>query len=283
MVQDFLEVTKMQQQVTWEKVRSSQDYREFLKNYIEEKSIRVADFARAAGCHRGFPADVISGKRRITTKSYYAFEQALRLPADGKKMFRYLVAMGEPDFLPELDRAKIAASLASIRQKSWGKTRRNLKETGLQIQDVLQNTDVPLVFSATGGPETGASFSDIQIRTKKSPEDLQQILGLMVNIGLLKNVDDKYYSQDMHLFWQGIDQKKAMTTLFQKYCLAASAKAEQKWSSEKELFFFSNLCVQESQLPQLKKALRETIMTFVDESLQPDGDCVVKLSASMFI
>lgn len=268
----------------WNKVRESQDYRSFLKAYLDEKSISLSDFARAAGCHRGFPGDVISRKRRLTAKSFYGFEKALRLPADGKKLFRLLVAREEDDVLNEVDRLKLPESIQSLKAKSWVRSRRNIKEiVKTSLEDLLQRPEVPLVFAATGDGQKGATYDQIQSRVHLKIDLLDRTLEQLVNSGLLKFENERYYSQDLHVFFQGVDSQEILGKLFRKAVLDSAERSAVSWNSKDEFFFFSNLCIRKNQLPELKEALRNTVLSFVDEAIQADGDQIVKLTASLHL
>ncbi|MGZ3775531.1 MAG: hypothetical protein ACXVCY_09920 [Pseudobdellovibrionaceae bacterium] len=268
----------------WDKLKSSSSYREFLRFYLEEKSLSFSDLARAVGCHRGFPKDIISGKRRLTSKSYYDFEKALRIPAEGRKMFRYLVAYEEKDVLPELDRRKLPTLITSLKCKSWSRSRRDItKIENTGIQNILSDPNVSLVFAATGDCQRGASFTEIKQRTRLDDKVLENTLNGLISSRLLKLDSGRYFSSDLHIFIQDLDQKKILSNLFRHASLSASLRASEKWNSDSEFFFLSNICVRKSQMPELKKALKETVLAFVDNSIDEEGDCIVKVMTSFHL
>ena len=102
--------------VLLKQLQQSTDYRSFLRVYLAGRSLSLSDFARAAGFGRSFPSDVLSKKRRLTSKSAYAFEKALKLPIAGKKFFRLLVALEEHDSFPEISRDGIKCQMSNSNQ-----------------------------------------------------------------------------------------------------------------------------------------------------------------------
>lgn len=78
---------KEQGEFLFQKLRQSTSYREFLKIYLDSRALSLSDWARATGFGRGFLEYVLSGKRRLTMKSYHPFEKALTVPLVGKNFF----------------------------------------------------------------------------------------------------------------------------------------------------------------------------------------------------
>jgi transcriptional regulator with XRE-family HTH domain len=270
------------QETLFRKLRQSANYRDFLQTYLTLRNLTLSDFARATGFGRGFPGDIISGKRRLTAKSYYPFEKALKLPLLGKKLFRLLVAVAEPDIFPELDRVHLDAHLQDLRKKPWDRSRRQVQEIESPgFHQLLKEYEVMKVYAAAGNPDTGASREQILRRTRLPAAELDKNLQKLEDIGLLHREDRQYFPKDLHLFLQTSDRSQILTTLFQRATEVAHRRVSQAADSKSEFFFTSQFCVSEIHMPALKAALRETILKFVDDSIDPEGDRVIRLLLSM--
>ncbi len=268
----------------WEKLRSSANYRAFLKAYLQERSLSLSDLARATGFARGFPSDVISGRRRLTAQSCFAFEKALRLPAPGRKLFRLLVAFEEPDLFPDVDRKIIAHTIEDLRRKPWRKARREiLSAEDLKAHDVLCSLRSAMVYAACGSPEQPATWNQLLHRTQISEDLLLAEVERMMSAGLIQKIKKSsesealFVPQDLHVFIQPDQSTNLMKSIFRESARAAAERAETAMNSESEFFFSSVFTVNSSRLPELKKTLREAILKFVDESLQADGESLAKV------
>jgi len=274
----------LKESTDYNNLKESSNYREFLKNYLEARSLSLSDLARATGFGRGFPGDVISGKRRLTAKSYPPFEKALKLPLIGKRIFKNLVALEESDLFPELSAAQARQNLMELRLRPWNRPHRRVFEKDhASFQHLLQDSDVIGVYAAAGTPESGATGEQLRQRTRLSDKDLESSLAKLEKAGLLKKNGDRYYPTDLHLFLQTSDQSRLLTGLFQKAAERAHRRAPTGVTSPTEFYFTSQFCVHEKDLPALKAALRETILKFVDESLVAEGDRVVKLLTALHL
>ncbi|MFN7906397.1 MAG: hypothetical protein ACK5P5_14545 [Pseudobdellovibrionaceae bacterium] len=269
----------------WSQLRNAKDYRNFLKIYLEIRNLSLSDFARAAGCHRGFPGDVISGKRRLTAQSSFVFEKALKAPLAAKKFFRSLIALEEEDLYPEIDRNKIDLLITELRQKNWNRSHREMSESS--IKDPLLLMKIPKfmsVFAASGSPGHGAYQHQIQKRTGIHEPELSDILTQLATVGLVKKIHGDFFEpQELHLFVKNTDQAQLMKNIFQNAAALASRRVDLAATSKSEMFFASSFCIQESKMPELKNLLRQTILNFIDESIDADGDRVVQLITALHI
>ena len=268
----------------WRPLREAADYRTFIKLYLDHKSLKHSDLARACGFARGFPSDVLSGRRRLTAKSCHAFEKGMKsLPMNGRKLFRMLVAKAEPDVFPELTDKKVSQSIESLRKKPWTRTRRNLSaKSNSVLLDVFQSSESATIYAAAGNPEAGASIDELEARTGFPTSKIYLILKKMIKVGLItEKTDERFYPEDLHLF---VDSQEAgnevFKSLFTQACKAAGQRMPKAMTSDSEFFFSSHLCVAEKDLPRLKKALKETILQFADDAISHDGDRMVQLTTA---
>jgi transcriptional regulator with XRE-family HTH domain len=272
----------LQKHESWNKIRASEDYRSFLKTYLSEFSLSYSDFARVAGVTRGFPSDVIQGKRRLTSQSCFHFEKALKLPAAGRQLFRMLVAKEEPDEFPEFRPVRVLQAIDELRTKTWLEPRRTLHDREApQARTVFQDRKAALVYASSGEPGKGATFDEMLKRTRLKEAELREVIDRLVAAGILRREEDRLISQELHLFVPAADRNAMFTKIFQNACQAASESVVRAVDSEQDMFFTSAFCVKESQLPMLKAALRETVLRFVDNSIAPDGDRIVHLISAL--
>jgi hypothetical protein len=277
--------TLVENDFDWQRLSRAENYREFLKIYLEVRSRKRSDLARSAGVGRGFPGDVISKKRRLTPKSYYAFEKALKVPSQGRKLFRLLVAREEADVLPALDRGQIETEIDIIRKKSWLPARRNVgSRENSNSQNVFKDHATILVYAASGQPEQGATLEEIKLRTGLDDEKIKKALKNLSETGLVQMDQQaaKYIPRDLHLFFKTDDAGRLLVEFFQRACMAAAKRIPVAVESEQELFFSSTFCISKANLPKLKIALRETVLRFVDDAIQPDGDSLVNFLAALY-
>lgn len=269
----------------WTAVRDAPDYRRFLSAYLEMRGRSLSDLARATGYGRGFPGDVISGRRRLTERSCRAFESALKIPPQGKRLFRLLVASAEPDLFPDLDPASVARAIGDLRSRPWGRVRGELNlHSGGQTNDILSNSLALGVYAAAGAPGVGATFLEICNRTRASDREIVHTLRQLQEAGLISHREGRYEPTELHLFLRAVDTNTSFTALFRTACqLAAERASAVSTDSEREMFFTSAFCVREESLAELKSELRKTMLKFVDDSIDPNGDRVVRLIAGLHL
>lgn len=264
-----------------EKLKNCKDYRSFLTCYLELQNINYAVFASQAGFGRGFPSDVISGKRRLTPKSAPAFEQALKLPSTVKHLFRLLVAQEESDTFIDVDRTVLPELIKAARQKIALRPRRsNVKIEGLALSTILSDSRSMALLAASGSPENGASETQLRERTQIKSPTFERLLQNLIEQNLIIQKNGQYLPQDLHLHFQTTDRDSLLTNIFQKAARSASEKSLSR-DEGSELFFASQFCVSEKDMPQFKIKLRELITSFVTDSINEDGDRVVKLTTAL--
>lgn len=271
-----------ERKASWSKTRNAPDYRSFLRAYLEESGWSLSDLARAAGFGRGFPGDVISGKRRLTAKSYRAFENALKIPAAGKRLFRCLVGKEEPEVFPGLDPRKIDRALKDLRARPWTGNRKQIAaEENPRAHALFAHPDAFAVYAAAGSAEAGATRDRIRVRTRLGEAAMDRAIESLVNAGILLREDERYRPESTHVFLKASERDECFARLFQAMSERAAERAPKGVSSDRELFLVSSFCVDERKLPELKTALRKTLLQFVDDSIEADGDRLVQLVTSL--
>ena len=266
-------------------LRKASDYRNFLTIYLKLFDYSLSDFARATGFGRGFPGDVISGKRRLTAKSSHAFEKALKLPVKGKKLFRFLVANEELDLYPEIDRAQVFAEILNLKNQPWKKTRTEIQETSVvRIKTLGFDKKMFTVYAAAGDFLTGASFKEIQERTGFTSNEIFKFSDNLEKLGLLEIKDStRVIPKDLHLFLKTADQSSLLQQTFHQSVELAEKRIGSIDKDRNDFFFNSSFCIHKDKLPKLKEELRETILKFVDNSIESSGDGIAHLLLALHL
>lgn len=265
----------------FEKLKSAADYREFLRDYLALKGLTLSKFARLTGHARGYPSDVIGGRRRLTLQSFRSFEKALKLPPSGKKFFRCLVAAEESDIFPSSSLIALSKSLVELRLASWQPAFREVSEI-LGAEDLLKKPSTLMVLASLGTPESGAHLDEISVRSGFPKEVLIKILKGLIEVRMVTTLEDKYYGTDFHLFLSAQHQRESFKSLFQTVCSSAGTRATNHLESKEEMFLSSFLCIKSERLPEFKIELKQLLLRFVDDCVSPDGDQTVSLVAALF-
>ncbi len=268
----------------WDSLRLAPDYRAFLQAYLETRKISLSDLARAAGFGRGFPGDVISGRRRLTVKSFRAFETALKLPPSGRRYFRYLVAREERDLFPDLKPESVERGISELRSREWTRSRRELPErANPSVSEVMRDRNCLAVYAAAGSPGKGATRDQLASRTRLDELDVRKAIALLAKAGVVEETTERVLPLDLHVALKASGAGAAFATLFQSACEAAAVRSKSAVTSEQELFFTSSFGIDEARLPELKAALRSVILKFVDECIEPEGTRVVHLTTGLHL
>lgn len=270
-------------ELRWEEIKKAKTYRAMLKTYLEVFDYSLSDFARAAGFGRGFPGDILSGKRRLTAKSSFAFEKALKLPQPGKRFFRLLVAQEEVDVFPEIDRSRVSSELQLVRNKSWKRIRHSAHETAApEFKNIQLDKRMLATYAGAGNPGTGATLDEVVLRTGFTKEQVLKFAKDLQQLQLLEfKSADFVVPKDQHFFLQTTDQSRLLQQTFKQSAQLAVEKVMSDASKKDEFFFNSSFCIQADKMADFKKELRETILKFIDHSTDDDGTRVVHLLTAL--
>jgi len=261
------------------------DYRSFVKTYLQMRNLNFSDFSRAANCTRAFTNQVLSNKRRLTAKSVYTFEQAFKLPVNAKKIFRLLVAKEEVDLFPEMDRSNLENQIKKLQMSIESKARKDLNETEFaqMDKDFEMNHQAMSIYAACGENGIGATQEEIYKRTRLAENVLTKNIESLLKMNLLEKREDRYLPGNLHVYLQTKSKSELLSAVFKMATAASNARLSYITEDSNELFMASQMCINESQLPALKKELRETVLKFIDESLVSNGDRVVKIVAALHL
>ena len=212
----------------WQKYKKTRDYRQFLSLYLQEENLSLADFARSTGFGRGFPGEVLAGKRKLTAKSFPPFENALRLPNPGRKYFRYLVALESPELFPKHNPEKTEHFLHQLRSKPWNRVREK-SATPLPSQPSLfSDPAVFKVYAAAGDSETGSSLEQLRDRTELAEDQLQAALRQLSGADLMEMRADRYFLNDPHVYLKTQGADRHFAELFRQLSAEAVKKSRHR-------------------------------------------------------
>jgi hypothetical protein len=267
-----------------QELRQATNYRSFLKTYLQMKGLSGGAFAKQAGFVRQFPSDVMTGKRRLTLKSFAAFDAAMHIPPMAHKYFKHLVASEERDLFPELQTQTIHRVLQELRSQTWQNSfRKNAIKPSQDASQLFHDPSTLVIMSAVGTPEKGAQLEEIISRSGLSAAEVKLLLPKLVQAKIIRLENTCYFVDDFHQFLSADVQKEAFAAVFSAACHVAAQKASTAKNEDSEMFFTSFFCVDRAKLPELKAALRKTLLQFVDDSIQTDANSVVRLVAALHL
>lgn len=269
--------------INWERLKTASNYRVFLQLYLEERNLTYSTFARATGNHRGFPSDVILGRRRLSHQSSLKFEKALKIPPRGKKFFRALVALEEQDLFPEMNRSQLQELIQDLREKPWSSNHREVDESTQKVSsEILCEPQILSIIAAAGSPGRGANFSLIQKRTNIDEVRLKFLMDQLVDQKvLILNSKNSYEPQELHLFIKTSEQSQLLKSSFKKLSQVAHHRLASRKKNSNDFFFHSHFLVKKKQLPHLKSEMRALLLKYIDDQIEEDGDCVVQMLSAL--
>lgn len=259
-------------------------YREFLSHLMRHpergRPISYAELARRAGfSSRSFPADVISGHRRVTAASLPQFIRGLNLKGDLRNYFSLLVALEEPDVNPDrLSIGEIEKALLKLRSRLEARAVQPQSMTPSRVYGSEHWIDV---YASLGRPEIGSTVADVAARTKLSMKICEDALKGMATNGavVFKSDVGRYFTISPHLVFDRLGGE----TYFQKHYLATLAKMSRHASGAAfkdptNWFFTSVFSIDKKRASEFKDRLRQLVLEFVESSEEPDGDSLAKLA-----
>jgi hypothetical protein len=255
-------------QINWKKIQESGDYRSFLKNYLDEHSLSLSDFARATGFGRAFPGAVILGKRRLTAKSYAVFDTAMKLPLSGRKLFKNLVALEEPTIFPKINVENIPKIVQELRCKTWVKVQKN-------SDAVSSLPNAFTVLAALGTPAHGANPQKIAELTGLTPAEVMTALNSLELAKLISSQNGEYKTNDAFIVLHTNENPETVKQQILDLAKRVSL------SNEDTFFLGASICVDLHRLPELKINLRKKIHQFLEEAHDGNGNKVVQLFTAL--
>lgn len=268
-----------------DQLKAAANYRDFLKIYVKEKKISLSQLAQQMGYSRSFTSDIVTGRRKLNLKTLIEFEKQLKISTQGKKLFRFLVALDQNDLFKDQTRASIEENIERLRHAHWG-THKQIEKVGaaapVAATGQLMDYNDASVLAAAGEQGRVTVKADIIKKTGLLPQEVERSLQKLVQLKLVEMNDDKVTPCDTHLFLKTHNTSEMLKNIFQKSCRKAMERVELDHQQTGEFFFNSHFSIKKAALPDLKRELRQVILNYIDQSIAEDGDSIVKLNVSLF-
>ncbi|MBK9321807.1 MAG: hypothetical protein IPM97_02425 [Bdellovibrionaceae bacterium] len=247
-------------------------------------SISFQAFAKKAGyASKSYPAEVLSGKKRLKLQSVEKFSNGMRLNQELSDFFRTLVMIdlvnhGEIG-LPTLEflkkrNLKIAEKLLKRFQRIQS------ADSHKGLQKVLLKKNFPEVFASMGSAKSGANINDLCLRTGLSEFEIRNIVKDLQEAEIIVHVEDRYYLKNGNLDLKFLKSDEFFKKNFTRSSEKALKRLPLQMESKKSLYMTQTYSVQSHMLPELKVQLEEMILKFADESEFANGDVVAEICLS---
>ncbi len=267
-------------------LKNAAGYREFLEAYLSLKGIAVAQFSRRAGfASRGYPAEILKGRRKLSAKALPRFLNALQLPTQWKLYFQYLVALEEPGVLATaLTDAQLRDKLERLRKRlSTGPVRAQAAKEKDAADRIFGVRGFLRLYAALGEPGTGATLAQVAARTRFDRRRTEKDLGTLIELGLIRRDGEsgRFHPASTHLSLVGMGGSDVFRSYFLETVERIRSRATARFGSERELFLVSSFTVNAKDLPAIKQELREVVLKYVDERIESEGDTAVDLAVGL--
>ena len=137
------------------------------------------------------------------------------------------------------------------------------------------------IYSALGSTDRGATVADILRRCDWAKKDIKNELNQMLEIKLIRKVEDRYFPLKDRIELSDFDLKN-VAELGKKVCQQISKSADKIVLDEKSWMYYSTFSVASHQRAELKTKMREAVMAVLEEFQVEDGDHVEQLFLTMY-
>lgn len=264
-------------------VAECENYRDLLKLQLSQptgkKPKSWAGLAKSAGfSSKSFLRDMLAGKKRLTARSLPKVIKAFKLEGDVQVLFEYLVKREEEDI-------RQASETESFIKKQLSKTRRRILNQG-QPQTHTKIYEIPMlidVYAALGSTTNGVTVESVAKKTKFSITQIHNCLATLIDYELVRKTGVRYLPTENHLIFNKLGSEDAFKSFYEALLHEALGATGDRFKSEQDLFFASVLSVKKTQLPEIRHALRNTLLRFIDENEDEDGESLVHLSTTLLV
>jgi uncharacterized protein (TIGR02147 family) len=267
-------------ELTSELLKSS-NYRRFLASAT--RGANFSELTRRAGfSSRSYIKEVIDGKKRIGAQSIPRFSKALSLTGPLNEYFKLLVRIEEErEAFDDHSKAQLQKRLNQVKER----LKRKIEKPRLNASEhsVLLNSKSLRVYAALGSPEKGATLSEIQNRCGLTKIQCENILQAFAEKSIVTLEGSRYKIGQTNFDFSELGGEHAFGNVLAQTLKNLAQMAPTRYRSDKELFLYSTFTVNEADLPEIKKRLRETLIDFMDSRQVDDGDRVAQVFLSLFI
>lgn len=264
----------------------ARDYHHFLDEMFvrlkkENPQFSYAAFARKAGMSsRSFPRDVALGQKSLTLSSAKAFSTALGLRGRLNTYFMLLVERDEPG----LRAPKVSEEAISARMHEMRKTIQGVRRNTETIQDTFKSIQWLKIYSASGRVGVGATLEEISQRTQIPVEELQGFMNELLQRQILSwdSKNKRYCPLHSYHIFDDLKGDEFFRTWYLQSLAESKSKVDKEFSSDKQLFFNSMFSVRSEKMTEFRKELRELLQRFAEDSEDPDGDTLARMTVSFY-
>jgi hypothetical protein len=270
---------------------ATQDYRSFLRIFFRRheldpslSKVSFSSFAVRAGyASKSYPAEILSGKKRLQVQSIDKFCNGMKLNRRLSEYFRNLVLM-------EVSNEKTSNSQSILNLKSRNKEIREkylrahsplenqLRQSGQE--NILLQENFPEVYAALGSPERGASLLEISKRSGLKENEIEKILLSLDLAKVIKKIDGRFYLNSSTLDLKFLQSNEYFKKNFTRSTTKALKRMEKQVQDQQSLFMTQTFSVNSNKMKDLKLKLEETILSFADEAESAEGDSIAEICIS---
>jgi hypothetical protein len=242
--------------------------------------LNYAKVARDAGFKsRSLAREVLMGKKRLTPKTWRAFLEALRLPKELETYFEYLVAQTHSD-------CRVSEATFNRQKKSISKLKERIvdkygfSENGISFSDA--SVHWPTLYAALGSVgRRGVTVQEIVEKTRLERSIVEKEMLELKRRTVVLEHNKRFMATRDHLSFTGDQGKEYLKNLFLWQSQNAMSAVRSNEQSAQMLFLASTFSVRKKDLQELKKKLQETVLLFIDQAEDVEGDAVTRLTVSL--
>ncbi len=200
-----------------------------------------------------------------------------RFSGAAERYFCALAARKYPRLASDRSSEELQAELQKLRPRLL-----NPRASTSAKTDIYRIEDWPLVYSALGRVDQGATLEEICRRARLSRDVCVRILAGMKNFQVLKVESERYIPINSHLVFSELSTRGAFREYYSRMLRKAGRAAEGGLLDPTQLHFAANFSVAKSRREELREELKQIAMKYAEASEEPLGDEIASLVVSFF-
>ncbi len=265
---------------------ATDDYRSCLKAIfaLSARSGRpnYSALTRKAGfSSRGFIADVVEGRRRLTPHSFPKMLKAVGSSGLLRQYLTRLVQLEEPELNHDaLTFEQLQIKLKELRAKIQAKLA--LVEKVNVASELFRSQQILLVYASLGSSEPGTAVDEVSTRSGLLPTICESILEHLIRQGVVVSAAGRFRTTESTLLFEGLGDDHGFKASYLETLTELKRKASTRFNAQDQLFFQCFFSVNQHQLPELKRRMRDLAGEFVEENKAEGGDAVGRLLIGLY-
>lgn len=250
-------------------------------HYQSKGKVNLSDFSRRAGfSSRSYMCELLAGRKGLSRDSLLRIKSTLKLPKKHLQLLELLAYNEDPRLSSGVtSRHALKQKLEIARTAVLNDETSDKAHT--RYAKFAGQTQLHRVYAALGTPREGATLSDINARTRLALPAIEQALSALKAEGLCIQNCDRYYASQNKVEILSTQQQEELFGLTQDVCTQIKKQARQIATSDSQLLLYSAFPVCRSELPKIKRRIREAITAIIDEVQDDSGDQVEQIFISM--